>query len=60
MTATQPVEAPGTGRLATQPVEAPGARMATQPVEAPGSRTDLHSQPTSTSSGDGSVMDPHQ
>ena len=46
MTATHPVEAPGTmmgsaaSLTATQPVEAPGMRrLATQPVEAPGART---------------------
>ena len=57
MTATRPVEAPGTGRIATQPVEAPSVRMATQPVEAHGARTDVHSQPTGTGSEDGSTVD---
>ena len=32
-------------------------RTATQPVEAPSARSNVHSQHTSTSSGDGSVMD---
>ena len=56
-TATCPVEAPGTRKLATQPVQSPGARMATQPVEAPGARSDVHSQPTSTGSVDVSAVD---
>ena len=45
MTATRPVESPGTRKLATQPVEAPGAR------------TDVQSQPTSTGSLDMSAVD---
>ena len=57
MTATQPVEAPRTGRLATQSVEAPSARTATQPVEAPCARPEVHSQPTGTSSLDVSAVD---
>ena len=58
MTATRPVEAPGTRKLATQPVEAPGARTATQPVEAPGDRTEVHSQPSGgTGIGDVSALD---
>ena len=50
VTATQPVKASGTMRVATQPVEAPGAGTATQPVEALGARSEVHSQPTSTGS----------
>ena len=51
MTATQPVEAPGTKiRVATQPVQSPGTRIATQPVEVPGARSEVYSQPTRTSS----------
>ena len=57
VTATRPVESPGTGSFAAQSVEAPGARTATQPFGAPSARTDVHSQPTSTFSGDGSAVD---
>ena len=57
ITATRPVESPGTGSFAAQSVEAPGARTATQPFGAPSARTDVHSQPTSTFSGDGSAVD---
>ena len=53
MTATQPVETPGMKmRVATQPLEAPGAKIATQPIEAPSARSEVLSQPTSTSSVD--------
>ena len=56
--ATQPVEAPSMMRespatMTAQPVDSLGAKMPTQPVEAPYGRTDVHSQPTSTGSGDG-------
>ena len=63
VTATQPGEAPSMMResaatmTATLPVDSPGARMATQPIEAPGARSDGHSQPTGTGSGDGSAVD---
>ena len=64
VSATQLVEALGTMResaatlTATWPVEAPSTgRFATQPVETPGARTDVHSHPTGTGSGDGSVVD---
>ena len=57
-------EAPGTkigsaaSMTATWPVEAAGMmRVATQPVEAPGARSEVHSQPTSTSSMDVSSVD---
>ena len=59
MTATQPVDAPGTmmesaaSMTATQPVEATGTRtLATQPVEAPSARSEVHSQHTGTGSVD--------
>ena len=63
--ATQPVEAASTKRAvaasmtATRPVEAPGTvRVTTQlPVEAPGARSEVHSQPTGTSSVDVSDVD---
>ena len=64
VTATQPGEAPSTrGKsaattTATWPVEAPGTgRSATQPVEALGASSDVHFQPTSTGSTDGSAVD---
>ena len=56
-TGASPVQATG-DVTATRSVEAPGTRkLATQPVEAPGARTDVHSQLTSTSSGDASAVD---
>ena len=64
ITATQPVEAPdmiwesATIMTATRPVEAPSTgRFSTQPVKAPCATADVLSQPTGTSSGDGSAVD---
>ena len=57
MTATWPVETPGTVTVATQPVEAVSAWTATQRVEAASARSEVHSQPSSTGSVDVNAVD---
>ena len=39
MSATRPVQVPGTTDVATQPLQVPGAEIATQPLQAPGAGT---------------------